>query len=552
MKYLIVLTATLVAASASFIGHPGYPYAPQPYHQVAPYYAPYTPSSQHHSQDEYGNFAYGYENVNSQKSESGNAYGAVKGQYSYIDAYGKSQTVDYVADDYGFRASGTNLVNSADALNTGYRHKRSAIYPYAPTLAYSIVATHPTALYNHAAPAAVAHHGPAAIHASPVAAHHGPAPAAHTAIASSQYRTQDEYDNFSFGYANENSQRQESGNGYGGVSGSYSYVDAYGKPHTVNYVADDLGFRATGTDLVNSAYADKAYRKKRSIGYPAYPSYAPHAYAPVARAYAPHPIASIPAYHAPASKTVVGSSETLNILPEAGEETLSKAKACHCIQEWHGLSIARMPRTAMKSKGEMFKAEMRVQTFSQDSRALGNTVSKNNTFTSLSLKPLNGPVGELSSFSQLDAIVSSNVSTTDNELNEALDILADWNKVFVKLSRSITLFFSEFQLFQVLFSQKPIEFYPQRFGNLTDCKIPFYKISMEKIDNTESIEVVSDERLNDVSESLKKARSTAMDLQKSLMNFGLFCVKFGSELETLQKKVDEMEDKFKMGVNESN
>ncbi|XP_040566362.1 uncharacterized protein [Lepeophtheirus salmonis] len=300
MKYLIVLTATLVAASASFIGHPGYPYAPQPYHQVAPYYAPYTPSSQHHSQDEYGNFAYGYENVNSQKSESGNAYGAVKGQYSYIDAYGKSQTVDYVADDYGFRASGTNLVNSADALNTGYRHKRSAIYPYAPTLAYSVVATHPTALYHHAAPAAVAHHGPAAIHASPVAAHHGPAPAAHTAIASSQYRTQDEYDNFSFGYANENSQRQESGNGYGGVSGSYSYVDAYGKPHTVNYVADDLGFRATGTDLVNSAYADKAYRKKRSIGYPAYPSYAPHAYAPVARAYAPHPIASIPAYHAPA------------------------------------------------------------------------------------------------------------------------------------------------------------------------------------------------------------------------------------------------------------
>merc|ERR1712241_645834 len=47
---------------------------------------------------------------------------------------------------------------------------------------------------------------------------------------------------------NINSAKQETGNAYGGVTGSYSYTDEAGV-HTVNYVADDLGFRVTSDNL---------------------------------------------------------------------------------------------------------------------------------------------------------------------------------------------------------------------------------------------------------------------------------------------------------------
>merc|ERR1739838_914334 len=57
-------------------------------------------------------------------------------------------------------------------------------------------------------------------------------------VTSSQYHAQDEDKNYSFGYSNINSARQESGNAYTGVVGSYS--DGV---RTYNYVADGLGFR---------------------------------------------------------------------------------------------------------------------------------------------------------------------------------------------------------------------------------------------------------------------------------------------------------------------
>ncbi|XP_076374013.1 cuticle protein 10.9-like [Tachypleus tridentatus] len=38
--------------------------------------------------------------------------------------------------------------------------------------------------------------------------------------------------------------RQESGDGYGSVQGSYSYTDPWGTGRQVNYVADEGGFRA--------------------------------------------------------------------------------------------------------------------------------------------------------------------------------------------------------------------------------------------------------------------------------------------------------------------
>ena len=49
-------------------------------------------------QDEFGNLNYGYSNLNVAKHEIGNAYTGVSGGYSYVDANGQLQTVNYVAD----------------------------------------------------------------------------------------------------------------------------------------------------------------------------------------------------------------------------------------------------------------------------------------------------------------------------------------------------------------------------------------------------------------------------------------------------------------------
>merc|ERR1711950_112879 len=73
--------------------------------------APVTPvqSSQFHAQDEIGQYNYGYANENSAKQEFKTADGIVQGTYSYVDANGIVQTVNYVSDAEGFRVAATNL-----------------------------------------------------------------------------------------------------------------------------------------------------------------------------------------------------------------------------------------------------------------------------------------------------------------------------------------------------------------------------------------------------------------------------------------------------------
>jgi len=60
---------------------------------------PSVSSSQYHSQDEMGNYAFGYNNVNGAREEEGNSLTGVRG--SYTGAGGN--TVHYVADQWGFR-----------------------------------------------------------------------------------------------------------------------------------------------------------------------------------------------------------------------------------------------------------------------------------------------------------------------------------------------------------------------------------------------------------------------------------------------------------------
>jgi hypothetical protein len=56
------------------------------------------------------------------RDETGDGSGAVKGSYSYVDGYGISRIVEYVADKGGFRATvktnepGTETSNPADVI----------------------------------------------------------------------------------------------------------------------------------------------------------------------------------------------------------------------------------------------------------------------------------------------------------------------------------------------------------------------------------------------------------------------------------------------------
>merc|ERR1712130_529481 len=135
MKLLVALSTLLavsLAEEAKVVAAPlpyyaGYPYAGYGYagyaglpyaaghvtYAAAPvtYAAPIAPyvGSQYHAQDEFGNLNYGYSNLNSAKAEAGNTYGGVNGGYSYVDANGVLQQVQYVADAAGFRVADSRL-----------------------------------------------------------------------------------------------------------------------------------------------------------------------------------------------------------------------------------------------------------------------------------------------------------------------------------------------------------------------------------------------------------------------------------------------------------
>merc|ERR1712128_271806 len=109
-----VAISTLFSCAAAQYAYAGLPYAAAP--AAAPYAAPYAapsapyvPSSQFQAQDELGNLNYGYSNLNSAEQEAGNTYGGVTGGYSYVDANGQLQRVEYIADGAGFRVADSRL-----------------------------------------------------------------------------------------------------------------------------------------------------------------------------------------------------------------------------------------------------------------------------------------------------------------------------------------------------------------------------------------------------------------------------------------------------------
>merc|ERR1712112_169182 len=168
MKFFVLLSATVAAASAQYpvayaaglgyaphAAYGAYGVAPAAYHAVAPVapvaavapIAPEVTSSQYRAEDEAGNTAYGYQNINNAAEQRGTANGnGVTGSYSYVDEAGH-HSVSYVADDFGYRVIG--------------RTRRSA--QVAP-VAYAGL-PHQLAV----APAAYANVAPAAVAAAPAA-----------------------------------------------------------------------------------------------------------------------------------------------------------------------------------------------------------------------------------------------------------------------------------------------------------------------------------------------------------------------------------------------
>lgn len=107
MKFFIAVSAFLAAAVAKPSGIIT-PVAPAVYTVSAAVPAAF--SSQFHSQDESGQYSYGYANPLSAKIESRALDGTTVGGYSYVDGQGAIQSVEYTADGVnGFRVAASNL-----------------------------------------------------------------------------------------------------------------------------------------------------------------------------------------------------------------------------------------------------------------------------------------------------------------------------------------------------------------------------------------------------------------------------------------------------------
>merc|ERR1719284_2355808 len=74
-----------------------------------------------YKQDDFGNFAYGYNSGNSEQFVMGNPEEGVKGHYTYVDGNGLNRRVEYVADNEGFR-----IIKDSDRSGMGFRREAEA------------------------------------------------------------------------------------------------------------------------------------------------------------------------------------------------------------------------------------------------------------------------------------------------------------------------------------------------------------------------------------------------------------------------------------------
>merc|ERR1711988_672217 len=251
--------------------------APVPVQQVQPVVSPVPAdltNSQFHAQDDIGQYNYGYSSPTSTKQELKTADGVTRGSYSYLDANGVYQTVNYISDALGFKVAATNLpVHHVEGPTAAVQEAVEAVEAEPEVIdAYKgeEVMT-PQAQYSYLPYAQNYEYYGAASNSAPAPAvettySHVPAAPIVTSVVTpavtpvaqvvqpvsadgSQYHAQDDLGQYSFGYSNGNSVKQEIRTADGVVRGAYQYVDSDGIVQTVNYIADALGFRVGASNL---------------------------------------------------------------------------------------------------------------------------------------------------------------------------------------------------------------------------------------------------------------------------------------------------------------
>ncbi|XP_050436204.1 cuticle protein-like [Adelges cooleyi] len=293
---LVVVVGLVVACSASPSLYYGSPQFYGGYYQ-APASVISPIKTQYHTQNELGQYSYGYNDGYSSKTETKHANGLTEGSYSYVDPNGVLQQYKYESDENGYRVSGTNLPSTGNVAAAVVSNEVQAPQPARDTPEVAAAKAAHRAAYEEAKKAAEASpeepsaaaieatnsvqaaYGYPAVYASPYAlaaapyAAYGYAPAAApyaaTAYAAapyvqqysgvyspvhSQYHAQDEYGQYSYGYSGGSSSKAETKTLDGVTRGGYSYVDANGILQQYQYVSDPVnGFRISGTNLPSNS-----------------------------------------------------------------------------------------------------------------------------------------------------------------------------------------------------------------------------------------------------------------------------------------------------------
>merc|ERR1711953_1550665 len=222
------------------------------------------------AQDDLGQYNYGFSNPTQTKQELKTADGVTRGSYSYVDANGLVQTVNYISDALGFRVGATNLPvhhvegATAEPVQEVQAVEEPVVAAYKgvmePAVDYSYLPYAQNYEYYGAAvsaPVPVVDTTYSNVVSKPVVASVPVAPVAQAVVPvvqavstdGTQYHSQDDIGQYSFGYSNGESVKQEVKTADGVVRGAYQYVDANGIVQTVNYIADALGFRVGATNL---------------------------------------------------------------------------------------------------------------------------------------------------------------------------------------------------------------------------------------------------------------------------------------------------------------
>merc|ERR1711953_503151 len=190
-------------------------------------------NSQFHAQDDLGQYNYGYSSPTSTKQELKTADGVTRGSYSYVDANGLVQTVNYISDALGFKVAATNLpvhhvdgphVEPVPEVQEAQVVEEPVVAAYKgvmePAVDYSYLPYAQNYEYYGAAasvPVPVADTTYSNVVSKPVVASVPVAPVAQAVVPvvpavstdGTQYHSQDDIGQYSFGYANGESVKQE-------------------------------------------------------------------------------------------------------------------------------------------------------------------------------------------------------------------------------------------------------------------------------------------------------------------------------------------------------